>query len=108
MLAVNIYITHSFKATGANIEKMVAIKRMIDILGIPFILLGDWNVTPQELVASGWISCIRGTRCLAQVAKESSMIMCSSVSRLCTVWSRSRLISKDYGDLIGLHGVAQR
>jgi hypothetical protein len=31
LLAVNIYITHSFKATGANIEKMVAIKRMIDI-----------------------------------------------------------------------------
>ena len=55
ILVVNVYLTSAVKFTGDNVEKLMHLKELVRLLGLPFIMVGDWNMTPSELAETGWV-----------------------------------------------------
>ena len=60
LLVINVYLTHTIGGTGVNVAKLAAVQRLIAMLGIPFVAVGDWNMTPEELISTGWPRKISG------------------------------------------------
>ncbi|CAK0801157.1 unnamed protein product, partial [Prorocentrum cordatum] len=44
----------------ANIAKMIQLTRVVRSLGVPWIALGDWNVTPADMQLCPWLKAFRG------------------------------------------------
>ena len=42
-LLVNVYLTAHIRATGDNTHKMSQLKKLVRMLGLPFLMVGDWN-----------------------------------------------------------------
>ena len=55
------------RCTGANIDKLAAIKKLTMLLNMPFIMVGDWNMEPPVLLQSGWVQEVGGTILVPQV-----------------------------------------
>ena len=53
------YFTCSIGPSGANLEKMYEISMIIRRLALPYIVIGDFNATPQQLAASHWLEDIK-------------------------------------------------
>ena len=68
-------MTDTIHCTGANIEKLAAIKKLVMLLSMPHILVGDWNMEPQVLLQSGWVQDIGGSIIVPQAP-----ITCSKAS----------------------------
>ena len=60
-LLLILYMVSGIGPSGANVRRMQSIAGLIGILGIPFILIGDWNMTPQQLFNSGFTNLIKGS-----------------------------------------------
>ena len=43
-----------------SLVKLVAVEAQTRRYQLPWLLVGDWNMTPAELVASGWPRRLRG------------------------------------------------
>ena len=46
---------------------------LVEILRLPFILVADWNVTPEELTAAGWLARLEGVIVKPPVKATCSM-----------------------------------
>ena len=55
VLFVVVYCTHTIGFQDNNLLKLGQIGALIDMLDLPFIVVGDWNQPPAELAAVGWL-----------------------------------------------------
>ena len=60
VMFVSVYLTCNTGITGVNLQKLSEIGVHIKNAGIPFVIAGDWNVPPSELLESGWPARIKG------------------------------------------------
>ena len=54
ILYVAVYLTCGIGATGENILKIKEVMAFVMVTGLPFILVGDWNMSPEETLQAGW------------------------------------------------------
>ena len=57
---LSVYLWHSEGLTARNLDLLQTLAHVISRLRGPWLLAGDFNITPQELVASGWLQLVRG------------------------------------------------
>ena len=60
VMFVSVYLTCNTGKAGANLQKLSEIGAHVKDAGIPFVIAGDWNVPPSELLESGWPARIKG------------------------------------------------
>ena len=60
VMFVSVYLTCNTGITGANLQKLSEIGAHVKDAGIPFVIAGDWNVPPSELLESSWPARIKG------------------------------------------------
>ena len=60
VMFVSVYLTCNTGIAGANLQKLSEICDHVKDAGIPFVIAGDWNVPPSELLESGWPARIKG------------------------------------------------
>ena len=60
VMFVSVYLTCNTGITGTNLQKLSEIGAHVKDAGIPFVIAGDWNVPPSELLESGWPARIKG------------------------------------------------
>ena len=53
-LLVYVYLNCSAGVASENCAKLGQIMKLVKEVGLPFLALGDWNVTPAELIDSEW------------------------------------------------------
>ena len=63
---LSVYLWHSEGLTARNLDLLQTLAHVISRLRGPWLLAGDFNITPQELVASGWLQLVRGCCCAPQ------------------------------------------
>ena len=54
MLVLFAYLDDGVGTQGVNYVRIVQIAKVIRLLNIPWVLLGDFNLTPTEFTAAGW------------------------------------------------------
>ena len=59
--AISLYMEPSIGLTGPNLSRLAMLGAFVDSLAGPWAIVGDWNATPQELVATSWVKTARGT-----------------------------------------------
>ena len=57
---VTAYLTHTIGPVGVNSEKLKSIAAMLLFRGLSFIILADWNMTVDQLRASGFLHLVKG------------------------------------------------
>ena len=57
---LSLYLWHSEGLTARNLELLQTLAQAISRLRGPWLLARDFNITPQELSASGWLQLVRG------------------------------------------------
>ena len=57
---VSVYLTCNTGIAGTNLQKLSEIGSYVTNAGIPFVIAGDWNVPPSELLESSWPARIKG------------------------------------------------
>ena len=57
---LSVYLWHSEGLTARNLHLLQTLAQVISRLRGPWLLAGDFNITPQELSASGWFQLVRG------------------------------------------------
>ena len=60
VMFVSVYLTCNTGIAGENLQKLSEIGSCVRNAGIPFIIAGDWNVPPSELLESSWPGRIKG------------------------------------------------
>ena len=60
VIFVSVYLTCNTGIAGENLQKLSEIGSCVTNAGIPFVIAGDWNVLPSELLESGWPARIKG------------------------------------------------
>jgi len=53
VLIGEVYLEHSIGLTGANLAMVEKVAKILRSYGMPFIILGDWNTPPEQLVDTG-------------------------------------------------------
>ena len=59
-MLVSVYLTCNTGIAGTNLQKLSEIGSHVTNAGIPFVIAGDWNVLPSELLESSWPARIEG------------------------------------------------
>eukprot|EP00959_Pyramimonas_sp_CCMP1952_P294849 6166710-Pyramimonas_sp.AAC.1 len=54
VLAVSVYGVTAIGPTGENLDLLQALGTFLQSRGEPWIVQGDWNMTPGELESVGW------------------------------------------------------
>ena len=54
------YLKDGVKGTGVNIEFLHVLGQYLSCLEVPWIAAGDWNMSPGELRATGWLGQVAG------------------------------------------------
>ena len=54
--AVVAYLVRTIGAAGENLVRLSAIANCVMMLGLPFFICADWNMTPQQLAASDFLT----------------------------------------------------
>ena len=60
VMFVSVYLTCDTGIAGTNLQKLSEIGSYATNAGIPFVIAGDWNVLPSELLESGWPARFKG------------------------------------------------
>ncbi|CAK0794171.1 unnamed protein product [Prorocentrum cordatum] len=68
------YLDCSIGLAGTSSKEMNATLRIVRTLGIPWLLVGDFNATPQEMMKSGWLKALGGTA----ITPEGVEVSCAS------------------------------
>ena len=76
VLIGSVYLVDGIGLADLNINLLQEIAGYVKAIGLPYILSGDWNVTPAVLESSGWPSAMLGT----VVAPESHTYSAGGVS----------------------------
>ena len=58
VLLVMVYLTNGLAESGENLEKMWELANLIRDRELPFICMGDWNMTPEEMQKTELVSSI--------------------------------------------------
>eukprot|EP00973_Karenia_brevis_P056173 7811667-Karenia_brevis.AAC.1 len=58
--AVSVHLKDGIKATGCNLEFLEVLGTYIASCGEAWVAGGDWNMSPHELMASGWLTQVSG------------------------------------------------
>ena len=53
-VVVSIYLTSGIGFAGENVEKLALLAIFLSVLREPYLLIGDWNITPTEMSNSSW------------------------------------------------------
>ena len=59
-LLVTCYITDSQGVGALNLMKLARLGALVHTMNLPYVIVGDFNMTPEELIATQWIDQIRG------------------------------------------------
>ena len=57
---VTLYLTCGIGYTGENVRKLSEVARAIKAAGVPFLIVADWNMQPDELQRSGFLDLVEG------------------------------------------------
>jgi len=60
ILVCSVYFTVGHGLAGDNLAKMGTIASWLELYGVPYLLVGDFNVTADVMQASEWVSRIGG------------------------------------------------
>ena len=60
ILLVTCYLTDSQGASALNLTKLARLGALVHTMNLPYVIVGNSNMTPDELVATQWIDQIRG------------------------------------------------
>ena len=72
---VSIYAQVGLGATGANLELLAELGEYLGGLQQPWVVAGDWNMTPEELQDTDWLRRVRGTMvCPSQPTCRSALL----------------------------------
>ena len=71
LMSVVCYMDHSTGPGGANAIKLRGIGSLVQRMGLPFVIGGDWNMTCEELQGSGWVRELGATVSLAAAAEST-------------------------------------
>ena len=52
------YLDDAVGLNAANMNKLAQMGRFLTDSGLPFLIGGDWNVTPAQLEESGWLAMV--------------------------------------------------
>ena len=55
LTVVGIYLDASIGLVGQNLVKLHTLAKLLSMVRGPWIVIGDWNATPQELAQIGWL-----------------------------------------------------
>ena len=58
---ISVYAKDGIGPTGENLELMEELTALVRSLDGPWVMAGDWNMTPETLTASGWPRIVDGT-----------------------------------------------
>ena len=50
-----LYLDCGIGLTGKNATTMAHLEALLEFLGIAFVVMADWNATPDELREAGWL-----------------------------------------------------
>jgi hypothetical protein len=60
ILVVNVCLTSGIGLTAENVVKLAFLTRLVNTFNVPFIMVGDWNMNPEELNKTGWLDKVNG------------------------------------------------
>ena len=60
LLVLNVYLDQTDQLGVKNRAILMMAGVTIECLGIPYVMGGDWNLTPQQIIATEWINTIDG------------------------------------------------
>ena len=60
VVVVSLYLEHSVKVTGMNVDILGELQTFLNELSEPFIVGADWNMEPQTLESSWWTRAVGG------------------------------------------------
>ena len=60
LLLINVYMDCHSKFGTKNRAILYSIGMIVNALKIPYVIMGDWQLTPQELASIGWLNTIDG------------------------------------------------
>ncbi len=78
LLLITVYLTSNVGLEAANVRKLAQIEALIQELGIFYCIGGDWNMQPEEIAESNWVSRINGSI----VTPEGVQSTCSNGGRM--------------------------
>ena len=56
----SLYCLHAIGVSGPNVILLEVLAATLDMLGLPWVVGGDWNLSPAELEQSSWLSVVDG------------------------------------------------
>ena len=59
-MVVSTYLLTGHGAQGPNAKRLAALQTLLSMIRIPWVVVADWNMTPQELRASGFVEATGG------------------------------------------------
>ena len=78
ILLVTCYLTHSQGASALNLTKLARLGALIHTLHLPYVIVGDFHMTPAQLVVTQWIV----QNCGHIVTPQETVSTCSSGGRM--------------------------
>ena len=61
VVIICLYLKDGIKCTGVNQKTLIDLGSWISTLSVGWAIFADWNMSPGELAASGWVHRVRGT-----------------------------------------------
>ena len=74
VLLIEVYLVVGLGIGKVNFDVLMQLETLIRIHKMPVIIGGDWQATPEELAASGWVA----RNSLTMVAPTNSASTCNS------------------------------
>ena len=60
VLWATVYMHDSVGLAPLNWQLLCKLGSLVRLFGMPYILAGDWNLSPEELSGSGWVQALSG------------------------------------------------
>eukprot|EP00974_Lingulodinium_polyedra_P053355 5125292-Lingulodinium_polyedra.AAC.1 len=54
VLLVSLYLTVNIGFAGENLLKLRQVNELVDLLGLNYIIMADWNEVPEKLEETHW------------------------------------------------------
>ncbi len=73
ILVVNLYNTSGIGFTGDNVARMAFVAKLVKTFKLPYIVVGDWNLSPEQLLRTKWLETVGGRILKPPVAVTCAM-----------------------------------
>ena len=94
ILLVTCYFTDSQGASALNLTKLARLGALVCTMNLPYVIVGDFNMTPDELVATQWID---QTPWSENVIPHETVSTCSNGGRMIDYAVISLVLAKNGG-----------